>query len=233
MTALAMSAIAGVSTTAFLLAVEVIPNRIEERIRNNEETALAMLDKIAEAEKEFRIMGIVDQDRDNLGEYGFLQELCATALPRGSQHRTIETFLDERLGRVGLNGVASYQGYKYIMYLPSTTGPTALAESKPLPPPEGRDADVQEKRFICFAWPVEHDRTGRRRFFITEEGKIYYSSGFVEGNRFYEATDVPPAHAPLVIGAPESTYADLSAPVADLSRREASCDGTVWEPLTR
>jgi len=231
--ALVMCSIGGIISAVFLLFAEVIPSRVESRIRGNEETALAALREISDAEKEFRMMGIVDQDRDGSGEHGFLQELAGTARPRGSTSRILEQFLAKELGQASGNGVVLYKGYNYLMYLPSVTGPTALAESRPLPLPDEADADVQEKRFICFAWPQEYNVTGKRRFFITEKGTIYCSSGFVAGNPLYDERGIPPASAPMVRGAPESQYRELSASVADLSRDEASVDGAVWEPLIR
>ena len=230
---LALGGFAGIYSTVFLFIAVIIPGIHEENIRANEEVTVAALRKIVDAQKEFRLTGIVDQDRDNAGEHGFLQELAGTARPRGAMHRSPERFLDQDLGQASGNGVVAYKGYNYLMYLPSGSGQSPLAESKPLPLPAEEDADVQEKRFICFAWPQEYDRTGKRRFFITEQGKIYYSSGFVKGNPLYDEQGIPPANAPMVRGAPESQYRELSAPIADLSRREASSDGMVWEPLIR
>jgi len=228
--ALVMSGFAGIFTTVFLLFGIIIPDMKEEKIRTSEQQAIATLQKIALAQKDFKTASIVDQDGDGTGEYGFLQELSGVLQPRGANFKVMR-ILDEKYGRASKDGVVTLAGYKYMMYLPGAGGQGALAELNPLPGPSRTNADLQEKKFICFAWPEKYNVTGRRRFLITEAGSIYFSDGFIEGNAYYKdnGTDIPPANAAMKAGLSRAEYSELCASLA--GAYEVACDGMIWEPL--
>ena len=228
--ALVMSGFAGIFTTIFLLFAIIIPGAKEKKVGTSEQQAIATLQKIALAQKDFKAANIVDQDADSAGEYGFLQEISGVLEPRGANF-SVMRILDQKYGRASKDGVVTLDGYKYMMYLPGAGGQGALAESNPLPEPNRANADLQEKRFICFAWPEHYNVTGRKRFLITEAGSISFSDGFIEGNAYYKdnGTDIPPANAAMRAELSSSEYSALSAPLA--GAYQVACDGMIWELL--
>ena len=66
-----------------VVALIAIPNLLSSRLVANETATVGTLRSIASSQAEFQARQIVAQDNDGLGEYGFLQELAGTVIPRG------------------------------------------------------------------------------------------------------------------------------------------------------
>ena len=67
-----------------IIALIAIPNLLSSRLVANETSTIGTLRSLSSAEAEFQARQIVDQDADGLGEYGFLQELAGSVIPRGA-----------------------------------------------------------------------------------------------------------------------------------------------------
>lgn len=155
-----------------LIALFTTPLLTRAHISANEATALAVLQEIGAAQEAYRLQVITDQDRDGLGEYGFLQELTGAADPRGREGPAPARALARPL-RIE-RGVGTYRGYHFLVYLP--TAGTPMAEQATLSPPAAEDADRQERRYVVYAWPVRYGSTGKRAFAIDPRGVVVATS---------------------------------------------------------
>jgi len=178
----------------------------------NEAVAVATLHTVSAAEAEFRKAAEVDQDGDGTGEYGFLQELLGLAVRRGTDGKASPAYLPPRL--LPVNGVIEKSGYYFRLYVPGDSG-SALGFTGDETPKPGREAiDLQEKHFVCYAWPKEAGLTGTRAFAVTDDGEIYETR--MEKTTYSGMESVPAANA-------------LYERDAFLSPRGGS-DGNAWIP---
>jgi len=175
-----------------IIAAVAIPNLLKSKLVTNEANAIASLRTILSQESAFRQSSDVDQDEDGIGEYGLLGELAGELVPRDEDATAPgRNYISRSMttgGSAG-TGYANKQGYYYIMFLASDGvggagddaglgGTDALAGAE-LDPDLGDDAaiDLQEMHWCCYAWPKEAGSTGKRTFFINEEGDVYATKG--------------------------------------------------------
>jgi len=197
-------------------------------VADNESRVVARLVSLVGAQDSFRLGNIVDQDSDGLGEYGWLGELAGQDEVR-VQNLTMATspYLPAAMGKKDAQGRVEFAGYYLRMFLPSKTGP-AIGEVqgstykdldfKPHP-----DADAQEARWACYAWPVERGVTGTRTFLVTQEGWVYGSDA---AKTKYGGDTAPSAGAAFLAGDPAA--ADLGAPIARAGAKRTAVDGNIW-----
>lgn len=203
-----------------LIALFTTPLLTRAHISANEATALAVLQEIGAAQEAYRLQAITDQDRDGLGEYGFLQELTATADPRGrggpAPARTLaRDLLIER-------GVGRFRGYHFLVYLPTASAPTA--EQATLGEAVAADADRQERRYVVYAWPVRYGSTGKRAFAIDPRGVVVATANVATAYSGRER--VPRVNAAFEARTHDGTLdADLGGEPATTG------DGQRWLPL--
>ena len=135
----------------------------------NEAATIASLRSMAASQGQFQGNVIVDQDEDGEGEFGFLQELAGTALPRGKTSPVYPPFLAKSFG-VTRNGVVTKNGYHFYIYLPGKDG--AMGERDGNAPTDRGSANLQEKYWVCYAWPVEYQKTGTQVFAVNQGGTV-------------------------------------------------------------
>jgi len=192
-----------------IIAAIAIPSLISSRIASYETAAQGTLRSLAAAETTFVTRCIVDQDGDGSGEYGFLQELTGYAIPRGrAQLLPAGEGISSALGKVDATGISSKSGYCFRLYLPTDAGP---AETEgPLgtvPALSTTDANVQETRWACYSWPVDHGSTGYRCFVVNQQAEVYQArNDNGSGVALYDGVGTPPAPA----AAFDPTSADAS-----------------------
>ncbi|MBI4617679.1 MAG: hypothetical protein HY720_28970 [Planctomycetes bacterium] len=187
----------------------------------NEQAACETLRGIARAQEQFAESVFVDADKDGLGEYGWLQELSGEVPVRGGP--PVDPALVAR--HLGMSshadgGIAESEGYLFAIWLP---GPEqAEREASPLAPDDPATADVRESRWACYAWPVEHGKTGSRAFFIDKSGILTATDNAATR---YSGLERPPApgaaYEPAGVSA-ENLDARLPEPGAPAS------DGNIW-----
>jgi hypothetical protein len=132
-------------------------------------------------------------------------------------------------GAVDANGVVSKGGYCFIIYLP-TAGGTAVTEAGGLPPATSADADVQERRWACYAWPIDYGSTGYRCFVVNQQGEVQQASNELgPGVGVYDGrADIPlPGSALLPNGGQEGNL-DSRFP----RRFETGADGQSWSQVS-
>lgn len=153
--------------TAVVAAI-AIPGLLKARMEANEASAKATLRSVTTAQAMFQMEAAVDQDQDGTGEYGYLQELQGTAVLRGKDERLSRPYI---AGMGFHKGVGQKSGYNFYCYLPGKD--RATGEDSMNPTTDEDEINLQENRYIIYAWPVKNGETGRSAFAITQSGELY------------------------------------------------------------
>lgn len=209
-----------------IIAAIAIPSLISSRITSYETAAVGTLRGLVTAQSTFVTRCVVDQDGDGQGEYGFFRELTGVAVPRTKSSRLrVGDVFSGSFGLVDANGVVSKSGYCYIMYLPTADGP-AITEAGGLPAADPDNANAQETRWACYAWPIDYASTGYRCFVVNQQGQVYQASneagpslGIYDG-----APDIPPPGAAFVPNGGKEANLDSRFPLPG----ETGSDGQSW-----
>ncbi len=203
-----------------ILAVIAVPNLLSARINANESAAIAVMRTVTTAEAQFQRAGYADEDHDGLGEFGMLAELGGAVGIRGGAART-PTDLTATMAQVTADGEVHKSGYIFRMYLPSAGG----VGTQELPfggmGPGVLDPDLAEVHWACYAYPENHDSTGRRTFFADQEcdligcdDELYTRAGCV---------DLLPGAAFLA--------GDIANITGRLAEGTVANDGNVWKAV--
>jgi len=116
-----------------------------------------------------------------------------------------------------IDGVIEKSGYCFKLYLPGDGGSALeFKGDQPLPSAGPEAIDMQEKHFVCYGWPQEAGRTGRRAFAATDDGEVYETR---MEELVYDGTQSIPAARAVYEG---ETF---------LSPRRGS-DGNTWRPAS-
>jgi hypothetical protein len=182
----------------------------------HEAAVIAALRELADAQERAREKKLIDRNRDGVGEYGFFGELAGRSSVRSSKGEPrplVEPVLPGAYGGVS-SGQVELHGYLFKIYLP---GPrrSFLAEG-------GRpDARLAAAHWCCYAWPRLDGVTGRKLFFINQDGVLLVSDN---RRHRYEGNFSRP-----------SPRAAFTAGDADIAGRVAvdrvGADGDLWKAL--
>ncbi len=206
-----------------IIAAIAIPGLLRAKLTANEASTLGSLRTLAIAEEEFRQGAAVDQDGDGQGEYAYLQEMAGTVTPRGASATINPAFISQVFGySATASGVADKSGYHYLVFLPTTTGTEAEQSGGSFNVAAQANANAQELRFICYAWPVSYSSTGVRAFAITQKGEVFATRN--DSKKYSSTTTSPTAAAAL-----DSTGSDPSSLQSTLGGAAAvTGDGQTW-----
>jgi hypothetical protein len=139
----------------------VVANHLERPGRGERESAAVSVlrSEIRPAMVQFQGGAFRDEDRNQVGEHGFLTEMCGDAEPQA------------RFLPAALNGTSPLvDGYRFIVYLPDGTGAasarSAIADHSPAA------IALRERHWIAYAWPEKPD--DRMRSFAVDERLILF-----------------------------------------------------------
>ncbi len=183
-----------------IIAAIAIPSVLSSRIISYETAAAASLRSLVNAQSTFVTRCVVDQDGDGSGEYGFFRELTGIAVPRTRAVKLpVGDVFSVSFGALDANGVVTKGGYCYRMYLPTAGGP-ATTEAGGLPAPNPLDANNQETRWACYAWPIDYPYSGYRCFVVNQQGEVHQASNEDPGGQgiYSGPGDFPAPGAALV-----------------------------------
>lgn len=218
-----------------IIAAIAIPSLLRSQMSSNETAAVGTLRTLVASQAQFRGAAVVDQDSDGTGEYGYFQELTGSAVPRtvAGQVPTVVRageYITQVLGIVdAASGTASKSGYHFYMYLPDGAGAN-IPETNPLPGGVAADGNAQETRFICYAWPLTYDSSGKRCFVVNQQGEVFAARNVdAAGAAFYNGTAATPA-GDAAIWDGFATTTDLSGPFPDSSLGQVGVDTQTWTP---
>lgn len=220
-----------------IIAAIAIPQLLRSRISSNETAAIGTLTTLRTVQAQFQQAICVDQNNNGIGEYGLFQELTGAEVPRGGLNtRTPGEFLSQELGAVDATlGFATKAGYCYLIYVPTDGIGPAISEGDlgvPLPNATvAADADEQEVRWACYAWPVSRTETGNRAFCVNQTGTVYQSSNEAVGQLYSGTTLVPTVEAAFIAVVGNPPIDNLGGRYPRLGQGEVGADGGTWVPV--
>jgi len=206
-----------------IVAAIALPGLMGARKASNEQAAIGSLSAIRAGEQIFKTRGVVDLDADGDGEYGFLQEVCGRVAPRGSAQPVAPgEILTLLLGQTA-GGVSRKSGYCFHLFLPSedAAGGNAIPESDGPAPADPADANAQEVRWICYAWPLSRGNSGDRAFAVSQTNVIYETNNN-GANQLYDGLNGGPQTGDEAL-VPGTTNIDGGFP-----RGVPAGDGGIW-----
>jgi prepilin-type N-terminal cleavage/methylation domain-containing protein len=176
-----------------IIASIAIPKLMSARLSANEAAAISTLRSISSAQAQIQSSGAIDTDGDGGGEYAYFGEMAGTAFLRlqdpaapagpgilgvAATDRLNPSVLASAFGNVDAAGRVSRSGYFFAMFLPDAT-PGGGGAIPGLPENAGGgagavvpDANNCEILWCAYAWPMDHNGTGNRAFFINEQGDL-------------------------------------------------------------
>jgi len=164
-----------------------------------EVAAIGTMRNIVSAQAQFQAVAVADADQDGEGEYGTFAELSGAVGVRGGKPLD-PPVLASAFQKVE-KGIVTRGGYHFRIYLCDKDG-KATGEEKGT---EGVDADLAERVWCAYAWPVE---PGGRAFFINQLGDLLA----VEAGKYHGEQAPAPGAAFLPVEGKDA--ADISGEAA-------------------
>ncbi|NUM36560.1 MAG: prepilin-type N-terminal cleavage/methylation domain-containing protein [Candidatus Brocadiae bacterium] len=182
-----------------ILASITVPSlyRIQRIAREN--TAIANLRIINTSQMEFRSRVLVDQDEDDIGEFGLLGELSGSVQLRKLGKKVPKTYVSHVMSPNDTDRTfGKMEGYCFRIYLPGdTTTVTDNGTSAPVSMPV--NANYQEHKFRAYAWPLGPKVLGCRAFAIDQKPDVYYTSNVTStGAEIYKGSTGPAYNAAIL-----------------------------------
>lgn len=204
------------------IAILIYQGIINAIIHSNEGHTVGNLRSISTALSQFQAQCIVDQDRDGIGEYGFLQEVSGVVKGRsGKQVSSSEPWLLKNFSNgIENSGIVQKDGYYYLLYLPGKNG--SGREIFPLKKEtDSSIIDQQENYWICYAWPVDYGYTGIRAYCIDIGAEVHGTSN---RNKNYHGLE----KIPKATSAMEKEEKPTESEFARLASGTEAIDGLTW-----
>lgn len=205
-----------VVTTVFgVLAGVAVPNLLSSRLAANEAAVIAMMRAISTAQFQFKSSGELDSNNDFGYEYGTLGELAAIDDLRGTGAKLARNLLSRGSAEVDAIGWSTHHGYHFCLYLPDASG-AGLAG---IPSNNGSfDPEMAKNYWTCVAWPTTAGSTGRRAFFVNQQGQVLQTMD----TTYSGSASVPEAGAGLM----GSTPGNINSQQLAIDAQGA--DGNAW-----
>jgi len=172
-----------------IIATIAIPNVLGARVTSNEAAVIGTLKSIASSQAQLKASGVIDGNDNGTGEYGYFQELSGARFTRigappsvaqGST-RASPPALSGAFGNMTVSGGYAgvlRGGYMFVMCLPDVNG-SWLIEPAPSAPYDQVDPDQAETLWQCLAWPANYGNSGRRIFFVGNQGEILQANNAI------------------------------------------------------
>jgi GspD-like, N0 domain len=197
------------------------------RCHQNTRAAIRAMKMISDAQMQCLSSGIIDTNRNGVGEFGYLSELAGSAPLRqavGSEvaGRALKRpLLGKEFGRVR-DGRVIVGGYVFQMYLPGREGQPV--SERPVGRRLGSKVVAKESEVLwcCYAWPVRAGETGRQALFVNQRGNVLQSHN---NDNYYSGDRAPMPEAAFEAG-PRSLKARLS-----VEGKGKGADGRRWNVI--
>lgn len=204
-----------VMTVIGVLAGMAVPNLLSSRLSANEAAVIATMRAISTAEYQFHSAAELDVNGDGGFEFGTLGELAALDNLRGKNVKLARNLLSAGTAGVDALGWVTHHGFHFCLYLPDASGvgvPGIVDNDSVIDP-------VQSHRYwTCIAWPVIAGGTGRRAFFVNQQGQVLQ----MMNTEYSGSTRVPSAGAGLAGVVPECINTQ------QLAVNKLGADGQYW-----
>ncbi len=206
-----------------IIASIAIPNLLSARLNANESAAIATLKNISSSQAQCQASGVIDDNGNGAGEFGYFGELSGTTFVRqngglSTTERVTPPVLSRAFGQV-VGSRVTRSGYTFQMYLPDATNGWVAEAGTGGATGGAVGAGNAEVLWACFAWPVNYPNSGKRAFFVNQSGDVLGCRNSVMN---YNGTTVIPVGG---------TYAMLSSGVTmagTVSANSTGADGERW-----
>lgn len=182
-----------------IIAAIAIPNLLAARLNAHETAAISTLRSLGTAQSQIQTSGRIDIDNDGTGEFGFFRELSGAYGMRSNADgsNTIGTLNPPALSGsfrvISASGTVNRSGYLFKAFLPNSTG-DGVGENATGVLTGSVDADNSEISWVAYAWPVTHDNSGSRTYFINQASNMTWTNDSAyTGSAF--VTTAPPGAA--------------------------------------
>ncbi len=229
-----------------IIASVAMPKLMSARISANENAAVATLRSISASQQQIQASCAIDSDADGGGEFAYFGELsgemplrvydgvAGATLGAAPDDLLDPPFLATAFGLVqaaGADGAVERSGYFYKIYLPGPTvagltpglgedpaGGAKVADATPA----NWGADNCEILWCAYAWPVDAEKTGKRTFFVNQEGDILQ---YDNRDQAYEGTGAGPAFDAALS---DESAADMESPMGIAAMGKTANDANIW-----
>jgi type II secretory pathway pseudopilin PulG len=208
-----------------VLITMAIPNLLGSQIDTRETSALGNVRAVVGAQLMFAARKEADQNHNGIGEFGTFGELSGSIAVRaangGTRYMDPGT-INPSFRMISPIGEMFRSGYYFRMYLPDDAGDglTELAGGGADP---NVNADLAESTWCVYAWPQKFGTTGRRTYFVNQEGDVLYTV-----HPAYEG-----AGAPITAGAALQQPGSAANMRGPLAVGGVGRDGNTWYPATK
>ncbi len=186
-----------------IIASIAIPNLLSARLNANESAAIATLKNVSSAQSQCQASGIIDTNANGAGEYGFFAELAGGTAVRNNEtggvgtERITPPFLSGAFTQVLASRVVR-SGYIFQMYLPSAAAVATAEAATGGGSGVSISANNAEVMWLCYAWPSSFGNSGKRTFFINQQGDVLACRN--QTQRYNGTTKTPTTAAAFLSG---------------------------------
>jgi prepilin-type N-terminal cleavage/methylation domain-containing protein len=204
-----------VTTVLGVLAGVAVPNLLSSRLAANEAAVIATMRAVSTAQFQFQSSGDLDTNHDSGFEYGTFGELGGIDSLRGTNTPIVRNLLSKGSAEADANGWVTHHGYHFVLYLPDASGLGVVG----MPANESQLDPVMGHRYwTCVAWPTSAGVTGRRAFFVNQQGQVLQT----KNTTYSGSASVPNAGAGLLGGN------DAMINTQRLAADQLGSDGSFW-----
>jgi type II secretory pathway pseudopilin PulG len=175
-------------------AAVAVPRVLSAKLNRNESAAIATLKNLSSAQAQMQASGMLDRNGNGSGEYAYFGELLGGVKLPGHDQPMTPPVLSQAFQQV-VGGRLERSGYLFEMILPDAQL-QAVREG-----PDGGRAGQQgsvdpvqaEMLWACYAWPASRGWSGRRTFFVNQNGDVLATNGSVRSYDGVRAAVAPDA----------------------------------------
>ena len=159
-----------------IIASIAIPNLLSARLNANESAAIATLKNISSSQSQCQASGVIDDNSNGAGEFGYFGELSGADFVRSggglsTTERIAPPVLSSAFGNVA-NSEVVRSGYIFRMYLPGAGGAFTEEFATGGATAGAVQAAQAEVLWCCYAWPSSYGNSGKRCFFVNQAGDV-------------------------------------------------------------
>jgi len=198
-----------------VIASIAVPNLLSSKLVSNETAAIATMRAISSAQFQFQTSSTLDLNSDGGSEFGTLRELGGLDPLRGTGAPLKIGLLSKSAALTDATGGVTLKGYRFRMFLPAADGSGVAAIGANA---AQFDPALSQRYWTCVAWPVVQGKSGKRAFFINQQGVLLEARG-----TDYDGSSVEPDAGAGLVGVPV-TQIDAE----ELATRGPGADGNDW-----
>jgi prepilin-type N-terminal cleavage/methylation domain-containing protein len=159
-----------------IIASIAIPNLLSARLNANESAAIATLKNISSSQSQCQASGVIDDNNNGAGEFGYFGELSGADFVRANgaisaTERITPAVLSSAFGNVA-NSEVVRSGYIFRMYLPGALGVFVPEAAGGGATGGSVNAAQAEVLWCTYAWPSSYGNSGKRAFFVNQAGDV-------------------------------------------------------------